>query len=395
MNRRGMTATALLVAAFMMSVAHAMTPAERIAQQYLIIDTHIDVPYRLAHQWVDVTHAVDGGDFDAPRAKTGGLNLPFMSIYVPAKLEQEGGAAQLANQLIDSVEAMVARAPDKFVIVTSVKQAQTLMDGDKIGLALGIENGSAIEHSLQNLEHFYQRGVRYITLTHSKSNQICDSSYDSHHQWQGLSPFGEQVVKRMNQLGMMIDISHVSDEAFYDVLALSQAPLIATHSSARHFTPGWERNMSDDMIRALAAKGGVIQINIGTGFLTQTARDWSSAYQKAKKVAENAAGEMTDEQADVFERIYREQHPYPFASVADVADHIDWVVGLVGIDHVGIGTDFDGVGDSLPIGFKDVSAYPNLVAELLQRNYSEVDITKILAGNTLRLWRQVESLAAT
>lgn len=367
--------------------------AHDIADRHLLIDTHIDVPYRVAEHWVDVTQATEGGDFDAPRAIKGGLNLPFMSIYIPASKEQEGGAAQLANQLIDSVEAMVTRAPNKFVMVNSVAQAEGLLQSGNIGLALGIENGSAIEYSLENLEHFHRRGVRYITLTHSKSNQICDSSYDDNHKWQGLSPFGEDVVKRMNELGIMIDISHVSDEAFYDVLAISRAPLIATHSSARHFTPGWERNMSDEMITALAAKGGVIQINIGSGFLTQKARDWSASYSEAKKAHEAEFGELSDDQADAFEQAFRQANPYPFAKITDVADHIDWVVKLVGTDHVGIGTDFDGVGDSLPADFKDVAGYPNLIAELLERGYSEQDIAKIMAGNTLRVWRAVEAIA--
>ena len=268
------TAIALCLACLTLNASAQSTDerAQVLANQHLIIDTHIDVPYRLTEHWEDVTRATVGGDFDAPRAVAGGLNLPFMSIYIPAAKEAEGGAALLANQLIDQVEALVSRAPARFTMVNTADQAEALLQSGKIGLALGIENGSAIEYQLDNLQHFYARGVRYITLTHSKSNQICDSSYDENHQWDGLSPFGEKVVAEMNRLGIMVDISHVSDAAFYDVLAISKAPLIATHSSARHFTPGWERNMSDDMIRALAEKGGVIQINIGSTFLTAAAR---------------------------------------------------------------------------------------------------------------------------
>lgn len=367
--------------------------AKQLAEKHLIIDTHIDVPYRLTEAWEDVTVATAKGDFDAPRAIAGGLNLPFMSIYIPASKEAEGGAALLANQLIDQVEALVGRAPEQFTMVTSVAEAEALLSHSKIGLALGIENGSAIEYSLENLQHFYQRGVRYITLTHSKSNQICDSSYDENRPWQGLSPFGEKVVQEMNRLGIMVDISHVSDEAFFDVLALSQAPLIATHSSARHFTPGWERNMSDEMIRAMAEKGGVIQINIGSTFLTQEARQWSNDFATAKKAIQEKFGEFSDWDEAGHERRYREMNPYPYASLDDVLDHIDWVVNLVGVDHVGIGTDFDGVGDSLPTGFKDVSMYPSLIEGLLKRGYSEADIVKILATNTLRVWRDTERVA--
>jgi membrane dipeptidase len=367
--------------------------AQAIAQEHLIIDTHIDVPYRINEHWEDVSGATERGDFDAPRARAGGLNLPFMSIYIPAAKEAEGGAALLANQLIDQVEALVGRAPEQFTLVSSVAEAEGLLASGKIGLAMGIENGSAIEYKLENLAHFYQRGVRYITLTHSKSNQICDSSYDDNHAWDGLSPFGEQVVAEMNRLGIMVDISHVSDAAFFDVLAVSKAPLIATHSSARHFTPDWERNMSDAMIRALAAKGGVIQINIGSTFLTQQARQWSIDLSEAKKVAKSGVDAAAWDE-EVFDQRYRDIHPYPYATLDDVLDHIDWVVSLVGVEHVGIGTDFDGVGDSLPVGFKDVSGYPNLIQGLLARGYTESDIAKILAGNTLRVWREVERVAS-
>ena len=392
-----MSARVLSMSLFFVSVAvfahGGHNDAQAIAQEHLIIDTHIDVPYRINEQWEDVSGATERGDFDAPRARAGGLNLPFMSIYIPAAKEAEGGAALLANQLIDQVEALVGRAPQQFTLVSSVAEAEGLLASGKIGLAMGIENGSAIEYKLENLAHFYQRGVRYITLTHSKSNQICDSSYDDNHAWDGLSPFGEKVVAEMNRLGIMVDISHVSDAAFFDVLAVSKAPLIATHSSARHFTPGWERNMSDAMIRELAAKGGVIQINIGSTFLTQKARQWSIDLSEAKKVAKSGVDAAAWDE-EVFDQRYRDMHPYPYATLDDVLDHIDWVVSLVGVEHVGIGTDFDGVGDSLPVGFKDVSGYPNLIQGLLARGYTESDIAKILAGNTLRVWREVERVAS-
>lgn len=391
MSARALSLSVFFSAAVLAHGGH--NDAQALAKSHLIIDTHIDVPYRINEFWEDVSLPTARGDFDAPRARAGGLNLPFMSIYIPANKEAEGGAALLANQLIDQVEALVGRAPEQFTMVSNVAQAEDLLSSGKIGLALGIENGSAIEYKLENLAHFYRRGVRYITLTHAKSNQICDSSYDENRPWDGLSPFGEAVVAEMNRLGMMVDISHVSDAAFFDVLALSQAPLIATHSSARHFTPGWERNMSDEMIVALAAKGGVIQINIGSTFLTAQARQWSTDLSEAKKVAKlQADTAVWNEEA--FDARYRELHPYPYATIDDVLDHIDWVVSLVGVQHVGIGTDFDGVGDSLPVGFKDVSDYPQLIHGLLARGYTEADISKILGGNTLRVWRRVEQVAA-
>ena len=362
--------------------------AQRIAQQYLLIDTHIDVPYRLQEHWEDVTQATAKGEFDYPRAKKGGLNAPFMSVYIPASYEKTGGGALLANQLIDSMEALVGRAPDKFAMAYRSDDLAAQFKKGKISLALGMENGTPINGKLENLRHFYQRGIRYITLAHSESNHIADSSYDLRRPHKGLSPFGEQVVVEMNKLGMMIDISHVSDAAFYKVLSLTKAPVIASHSSLRAFVPGFERNMDDKMIQALAKNGGVIQINFGSSFVISQANQWGLQFKAAAK----AAGKSQDDEA--YRAEYLQKHPYPFANVDTVIKHIDHVVKLVGIEHVGIGSDFDGVGDSLPDGLKDVSMYPNLIEGLLKRGYSEADIVKIMSGNLLRVWRQVEAVAA-
>ena len=368
--------------------------AAEIAHKYLLTDTHIDVPYRLHDGWVDVTVSAPDGEFDYPRAVQGGLDLPFMSIYTPAEMEKEGGSFELANQLIDTVEALAARAPGKFMLVRSVADAEKAMQSGRIGLAMGMENGSPLDHKLENVRYFADRGISYITLTHGLSNQICDSSYDDNHPWGGLSPFGREVVAEMNRLGVMVDISHVSDDAFWQVLEVAKAPAIASHSSARHFTPGFERNMSDEMIVALAKQGGVIQINWGSSFLTANANAYSTELSDARKawLKENGFDEHGAE-ADQFNKDYRAEKPFPYATLAEVADHFDHVIKLVGVDHVGIGSDFDGVGDSLPVGLKDVSEYPNLVAEFLRRGYSESDIAKILGGNLLRVWAQVEAHA--
>ena len=368
--------------------ADVATEAQRIAQQYLLIDTHIDVPYRLQEHWEDVTQATAKGEFDYPRAKKGGLNVPFMSVYIPASYEKTGGGALLANQLIDSMEALVGRAPDKFAMAYRSDDLAAQFKQGKISLALGMENGTPINGKLENLRHFYQRGIRYITLTHSESNHIADSSYDLRRPHKGLSPFGAQLVVEMNKIGMMIDISHVSDAAFYKVLSLTKAPVIASHSSLRAFVPGFERNMDDKMIQALAKNGGVIQINFGSSFVISQANQWGLQFKAAAK----AAGKSQDDEA--YRAEYLQKHPYPFANVDTVLKHIDHVVKLVGIEHVGIGSDFDGVGDSLPDGLKDVSMYPNLIEGLLKRGYSEADIVKIMSGNLLRVWRQVEAVAA-
>jgi membrane dipeptidase len=373
--------------------------AIKIAQEYLLTDTHIDVPYRLEHSWEDVTNA-SGGEFDYPRAKQGGLNLPFMSIYTPAEMEKEDGDAsksyQLANRLIDTVEAIVARAPDKFMLVHSVADAQQTVQSGRIGLALGMENGSPINNKLENIQYFADRGISYITLSHGLSNHITDSSYDDNHRWKGLSPFGKEVVAEMNRVGVMIDVSHVSDDAFYQVIELSKVPVIASHSSPRHFTPGWERNMSDDMIRALAKNGGVIQINFGSTFLTQKARDWYETLRERRTayLEENGLSEHSPEKYK-FDKNYRNDYPFPFATMDDLMANFEHVIELVGAEHVGIGSDFDGVGDSLPEGMKDVSYYPGLIEEFLKREYPLDTIRAIMGGNLLRVWSEVEAYAET
>ncbi len=372
--------------------------AQQIARDYLLIDTHIDVPYRLQDRWVDVTRATEDGDFDYPRAKAGGLDLPFLSVFSPAGMEKDDGDASeayaLAHQLIDSVEALAGRAPDKFMLVRSTDDAEKAMQSGRIGLAMGMENASPINHELKNVALFAERGISYITLTHGKSNHICDSSYDENRQWNGLSPFGKEVVAEMNRVGVMIDISHVTDEAFYQVLEISKVPVIASHSSPRHFTPGWERNMSDEMIKALAKNGGVIQINFGSSFISEKARNWFITMSgKRKAYLEELGAPPHGEAAQKFGKQYRAEHPFPYATMDDVIANFEHVIELVGVDHVGIGSDFDGVGDSLPVGLKDVSYYPVLIQALLERGYSQDAIRAIMGGNLMRVWREVEIFA--
>ena len=371
---------------------------KELASQMLIIDTHIDVPYRLLEQHqsgreIDDISKLTTGNFDFIKAKKGGLNLPFFSIYLPAETEEDGTAYKVANSLIDMVEDIVTLNPDKFTLIGSTDSALSLNKKNNIGLVLGMENGAPIESDLSRVQFFYDRGIRYITLTHSKTNHISDSSYDENIQWGGLSDFGRQLIREMNLVGVMVDISHVNDEAFYQAIETSNTPVIASHSSLRHFTPGFERNVNDDMLKALAKKGGVIQINFGSSFVSEAPglyfdqmKDYLS---KHVLDIENAPKEDVDNAREEF----MENNPFPFASVSIVADHIDRVVNLVGVDHVGSGSDFDGVGDSLPEGLKDVSMYPNLINELISRGYSKEDLKKILSGNLLRVWKQVESYA--
>ncbi len=370
--------------------------AARLARESVIVDTHIDIPYRLEERWEDISEATEFGDFDYPRAKAGGLDAAFMSIYIPAELEPKGEAVALADKLIDMVEGIAADHPGRFAVASSVDDILGNFAAGRISLALGMENGAPIDGSFENLRHFYDRGIRYITLAHSKSNHISDSSYDENRQWYGLSEFGKSLIPAMNDIGIMIDVSHISDTAFYQVLEISRAPVIASHSAARHFTPGWERNMSDDMIARLGAAGGVVQINFGSSFISEQSWVAGEAERDARKVHfEQEELEDTTENSDAFRATYRAEHPYPYATLDQVLDVFDYVTGIAGIDHVGIGSDYDGVGDSLPEGLKDVSGYPNLIAGLLGRGYSEDDVTKILSGNILRVWSEVEIYAAS
>ncbi|QTH64977.1 dipeptidase [Psychrosphaera ytuae] len=366
--------------------------ARKIAQSTIIVDSHIDVPYRIKKRWEDVTEATAKGDFDYPRAVEGGLNAPFMSIYIPATFEGPGKdfGVQMAHELIDSVEAIEARAPEKFAVAYSTKDVEDHFKRGVISLPMGMENGSPIAGSIDNLKMFYERGIRYITLAHSLSNHISDSSYDLRRQWKGLSDFGKELVVEMNKIGMMVDISHVSDAAFYQTLEITKAPVIASHSSLRRFTPGFERNMDDDMIKALGKNGGVIMINFGSSFVSKETREWQS---KLSKLMEEAGTKWGEPKAEEIAKKYREENPYPYASLEMVLDHIDHVKALVGIDHIGIGSDYDGVGDSLPRDLKDVSYFPHFVQGLLNRGYTEAEIKKILSGNFMRVWKQVEELA--
>ena len=345
--------------------------SEDLAKKLTIVDMHIDTPYRLWRQNLngdeidDISKRTLKGDFDYPRAVSGGLNVPFFSIYTPASTQIDSTSHEMAVSLISMIEDIVTLHSDKFFIVKSTSDIE-LLDRERLGIAFGMENGAPIEGDLSRVQFYHDKGIRYITLTHSKSNHISDSSYDENHQWEGgLSSFGKELIREMNKVGIMVDISHVSDKAFYESIEISEVPVIASHSSLRHFTPGFERNVSDDMLIKLASKGGVISINFGSSFLTK----------KAWEYRRNREG------------------PYPFADVTDVVDHIDRVVNLVGIDHVGIGSDYDGVGDTLPSNLKDVSTFPNLISELLTRGYTEEDIEKILSGNIIRVWKEVEDFA--
>jgi len=384
-----------------MTDADRLVVATEMAQNTIMVDGHVDLPYRmkvggftLQREILDVSVRTDGGNFDYPRTKEGGLDAPFMSIYIPAGLQAIPGASKaLADSLILMTERLTTTFPDKFAMAYSPADVEANFEKGIISLPMGMENGSGIEDDLANVKYFFDRGIRYITLTHGKDNLIGDASYDTTGTHSGLSEYGEQVVAEMNRVGIMVDLSHVSDNTFRDALAITKTPIIASHSSVRKFTPGFERNMSDELIQAMAKNGGVMMINFGGTFI-------DSAYAAGSgKVREHLVNYMVDNslsRTDPAFEAYAAEYAAannPFPTVQRVADHIDHVKNLVGIDYVGLGSDFDGVGDSLPTGLKDVSMYPNLIAELLKRGYSKEDIEKICYKNVFRVWEAVEDYA--
>lgn len=335
-----------------------------ITKSAILIDTHNDIP-SFTVDGVDIGNSPKN-ETDIPRLKQGGVGAVFFSVYVAAKYVDGNHSADRALQMIDTVKQdIIGRYPDTFQLALTADDIVKAHKKHKIAALMGLEGGHALEDSPRLLRDYYRLGIRYMTLTHTNTNNWADSSGDidkpdvQHHN--GLTPLGKDLIREMNRLGMMVDISHVADKTFYDALETSQAPLIASHSSARAVT-NVPRNMTDDMIRALAKKGGVIQVNFYCNFINQQAAD----APKNSKV---------------------------HASLADVVAHIDHVRQIGGIDAIGIGSDFDGI-ECAPAGLEDVSKFPNLTRALLEKGYSPSDIKKIYGGNTLRLMRQVEDVAA-
>lgn len=371
--------------------------ADQLAHEYIIVDGHVDLPYRLtvqnfqlSREYLGIPVETKDGDFDFKRSKEGGLDAPFMSIYIPASYQKTGGAKEFADGLIDMVTAIADSIPDKFTIASTPAEVESIVKAGKIALPMGMENGAPIEDDLANVQYFRDRGISYVTLTHSKNNQICDSSYDTTRLWNGLSDFGRDVVAEMNRVGIMVDISHVSDSTFYQVMKVSKAPVIASHSSARKFVPDFERNMSDDMIAKMGENDGVIMINFGSTFVDGDSRDsYTVLADSLKQILADKGLDADDSLALAIEKQFEKDNPILFADVERVADHIDLVVKLAGVEHVGFGSDYDGVGNTLPTGLKDVSDYPNLLYTLLKRGYSKEDIKKICYGNIFRVWNKV------
>jgi membrane dipeptidase len=376
--------------------------ADELAHKFIIADSHVDFPERLKENKIVLTEETKsivmsdvGGEFDYERSIKGGLNAPFMSVYIPASYQKQNDSGKaFADSLISNVKAMVSLFPDKFALANTPSEVETNFKAGKISLPMGMENGAPIGNNLANVKYFYDQGIRYITLTHSKDNQICDSSGDTARTWNGLSPFGREVVAEMNRVGIMVDISHVDDSTFYQVMKLTKVPCIASHSSCRAFAPTVRRDMTDDMIKKLGENGGVMMINYYNAFIDSAVvnRNKINREKLIALLAEKGIS-MTDEQAMPIIDQFRKENPSLKSDINMVANHIDHVVKLAGIDHVGIGSDFDGVEGDLPTGLEDVSSYPNLIYTLLKRGYTEEDIAKICYKNLWRVWSKVEEVA--
>ncbi|MBY0434650.1 MAG: dipeptidase [Cyclobacteriaceae bacterium] len=376
--------------------------ADELAHRYIITDGHVDLPYRLKiknfrieREYMGIPIKTDQGDFDFERAKKGGLDAPFMSIYIPSSYQMQPDKGKvLADSLINMVTGIVSNLPDNFALANTVADVEKNFQAGKISLPMGMENGAPIGDDIKNVQYFFDRGIRYVTLTHSKDNQICDSSGDTTHTWNGLSPFGRDVVKEMNRVGMMVDISHVDDSTFYQVMKLSTAPCIASHSSCRYFAPTVKRDMTDDMIKKMGEHGGVIMVNFYNAFLDSAVVNQNNINRKKLRELLAAQGlNYNDAAAKPVIEQFEKDNPSLKTDVEMVANHIDRIVQLAGIDHVGFGSDFDGVDGQLPTGLEDASKYPNLIYSLLKRGYTDSDIKKICSDNLFRVWRKVEEVA--
>lgn len=373
----------------------ASARAKKLHFSAIIVDTHDDTTQRLLDGKFDLARRDSLGSIDIPRMKEGNLGAIFFSIWIPSKVTGAEAVKRAIDQ-IDAVREQVRRHPRDLALATTVAEVREAHKGGKIAALMGVEGGHMIANDLGVLRAFAALGARYMTLTHSGNNDWADSSTDkpAHN---GLTDFGKDVVREMNRLGVVVDISHVADKTFYDVLALSKAPVFASHSSCRAICDH-PRNMSDDMIRALGEKGGVIQINYHVGFLSQEFRDAERANPELGKqmgeAIQKRCGENEACQILEGDRVVREavaQGKLPRVSWEKIADHIDHAVKLAGVDHVGLGSDFDGA--VMPYGMEDAAKLPLLTEALLRKGYAESDVRKILGENTLRVMSEVERVS--
>jgi len=364
-----------------------MELAQRLKSSLLGIDMHIDTVQRVYYGHVDLGQRLPDGQVDLVRLQEGGMHAPFFALWVPTYFKG-AEAVRRTLDLRDAMQGVFDKYPDRIQLATTAGELQRIVKSGKIAAVLTLEGGHQIADDLAVLRMYQRMGIRAMTLTHFRNNNWADSSTDQP-QHNGLTEFGKQVVREMNRIGMMVDVSHVSDKTFYDVLEVTTKPVIASHSSCRALSE-IPRNMTDDMLKALARNGGVVGINFGTGFLNQQdAKRLMGSISMLSADVPDMTGQALDEYAakDFVKNDWSRPAPAA-ATLDDVVAHIEHVVKVAGIDHVGIGTDYDGIPD-VPKGLEDASKMPALVAALLKRGYSEADIQKIMGGNSLRVMREV------
>ena len=374
---------------------------KELLREVPLIDGHNDLPWQYRKRGndmslFDLTKNTSSSKLatDIPRLKAGCVGGQFWSVYIDPAMDGSVAVRAVLEQ-IDVVHRMVAEYPEALELALTADDIERIHRAGRVASLIGMEGGHSIDNSLAMLRMMYALGARYMTLTHTKTLDWADAAGDkpkSH----GLSEFGERVILEMNYLGMMVDVSHLSDEAVLAAIRISRVPVIASHSGLRHFTPGFERNLSDELARAIAAKGGVVQIPFGIAFINKKASDDLQAYFKATAElrTQNAtaakAGRPTQDK-DAFDEAWAKSHPVPATSIDAVIEQIDYAVKLIGDDHVGLGSDFDGVSGNLPNGLRTAADYPNLIAGLRARGYSDESMRKILGGNVLRVWMAVEA----
>jgi membrane dipeptidase len=362
-----------------------MARARRIDAQAIGVDSHIDTIQRVLIANVDLAQRSSSGHADFPRLREGGMKAPFFALWCPVYYKGSE-AVRRTLQLRDAMQSVLDAHPDQIELATTATEIERVVKSGKIAAFLAIEGGHQIADDLAVLRVYYRLGIRSMTLTHFRNNNWADSSTDTARH-NGLTDFGKSVVREMNRLGMLVDVSHVSDKTFYDTIAISTKPVILSHSSCRAISDV-PRNVTDDMLRALAKNGGVIGINFGEGFISPKDAERLRATIAGASQAPDLTGKALDDYAaEEYRRDVATSHK-AFATIEDVVAHIDHVVKVAGIDHVGIGSDFDGI-SSPPQGLEDVSKMPALTAALLKHGYKEQDILKILGGNTLRVIRAV------
>jgi membrane dipeptidase len=377
--------------------------AMEIQNSVIVIDTHADTPQRFLDENYDIgsTDANDYGQISLDKARAGNLGAEFFSIWVEPQINQ-GHFAHHTLDLIDSVYEQAARHPDRMMMAFSVADIERAHREHKLAALLGIEGGHSVENDIRLLRDYYRLGVRYMTLSWSNTNEFADSSGDiedpkvEHHN--GLTEAGKEIVLEMNRLGMLVDISHVADKTFYDAIAVSKSPVIASHSSARALTNA-PRNMTDDMLRAVAKNGGVVQVNFYSAFVDENYRLAAAAQAKDREAAvkayddqQKAAGKtITYLDNDRIEREWYAKIPRP--PLSSLIDHIDHIAKVAGIDHVGLGSDFDGVDGATPEGINSAADLPKITQALVDRGYSTGDIRQILGGNLLRVFLEAERIS--